>query len=229
MSPPNIEAPAPWQLTGRGYVIALSCSPTFGERCAENVPDLAGRARGGMGALMLIDYASSNVGPYRELLLCPGRFEFGHRQAAAITDIWVSTSASVDNGQRNWGLPKRLARFETLASNDVRERFRVQLPNHTALTLSFTRSGPRLPLSTGILPRAWRTLEQPWQGRYYRTLIRARTRSRLARLADYDIPNDSGFPDIAGQTPRIGLYADRFDLCFPPATHRDIESAPPQA
>ncbi|MES1932481.1 hypothetical protein T35B1_07721 [Salinisphaera shabanensis T35B1] len=225
MNEPNRHIPAPWQLTGRGYVIALSCSRSFGEQCGAHIPELAGRARGGLGALMMVDYASSNVGPYRELLLCPGRFDFGDREAATITHIWVSTQASVDNGQRNWGLPKRLASFETIEHNDNSEGFRVQLPDHAPLTLSFSRRGPRLPLSTGVLPQAWRTLEQPWQGYDYRTVIGAKTRSRLARLEDIDNPADSGFPDIADQKARIGLYADRFDLHFPPATRRPGDTA----
>lgn len=222
------SAPAPWQLTGQGYLIALSCSRAFGEACARDTPELAGRAHGGLGALMLIDYASSNVGPYRELLLCPGRFDFGGRLTAAITHIWVSSAESVVNGRHNWGLPKRQAHFETVSRADGHETVQVQLPEHAPLTLSFTRRGPSLPMRTGILPRAWRTLEQPWHGHYYRTCIRARASARLARLGGYDIPANSGFPDIAGQTPRIGLYAERFDLTFPRAESWPIGSDAPR-
>lgn len=220
-------APAPWQLTGTGYVIALACSPEFGAACAADTPDLAGRALGGMGALMLVDYATSNVGPYRELLLCPGVFDFGDRRAAAITHIWVSSTASVVNGRHNWGLPKRLAHFNTIDRSPRGDTVEIQLPEHAPLTLSFRQKGPRLPMRTGILPRAWRTLEQPWEGRYYRTCIRARTRARLATLDDYRIPPDSGFPNITGQKPRIGLHADRFHLTFARAESTPIETADP--
>ncbi|MES1949342.1 hypothetical protein S4A8_00735 [Salinisphaera sp. S4-8] len=225
MNESNHAVPAPWQLSGRGYIIALSCSPAFGEICARDMPALAGRARGGMGVLMVVDYASSNVGPYRELLLCPGRFDIGQRPTAAITHIWVSTQASVDNGQRNWGLPKRLASFDTLAHDAHSERVRVQLPAHAPLTLALSRHGPRLPLGTGMLPSAWHTLEQPWHGHFYRTVIQANTRGRFARLRNHDIPHDSGFPDIGSQALGIGVYADGFDLRFPPATRRPIDTA----
>ena len=227
MSEDSDIAPAPWQLTGTGYVIALACSQDFGAACAADTPALAERARGGLGALMLVDYATSNVGPYRELLLCPGVFDFGERRAAAITHIWVSSMDSVVNGRRNWGLPKRLAHFEILEQTAGRETFRIQLPDHAPLTLSFSQRGPRLPVRTGILPRAWRTLQQPWEGHYYRTCIRARSRARLAQLQDHDIPADSGFPDVRGQKARIGLHADRFQLIFPCAESVPIETIAP--
>ncbi|ROO26403.1 acetoacetate decarboxylase family protein [Salinisphaera orenii] len=219
--------PAPWRLTGQGYVIALSCSAAFGAACGADTPGLAGRACGGLGALMLIDYAGSDVGPYRELLLCPGVFDFGDRRAAAITHIWVSSDASVVNGRHNWGLPKERANFETLARTDRAERCRIQRPGRAPITLHLSRRGPKLPLHSAILPRASRTLEQPWRGRRYRTCIRARARARLARLEAHDIPPDSGFPDITGQTPRLGLHADRFDLVFPKAQRQPMDSDGP--
>lgn len=219
--------PPPWQLTGRGYVITLSCSQEFGAACARDIPGLAGRARGGLGALMFVDYATSNVGPYRELLLCPGVFDFDGRRAAAVTHIWVSSMESVISGRHNWGLPKCLAYFDTQHDEHGQETCRIQLPDHAPLMLHFAQRGPRIPMGTGVLPRAWRTLEQPWEGRYYRTCIRARARARLARITDQEIPSDSGFPDFSGQKPRIGLYADRFDLTFPHATSWPMEAATP--
>ncbi|WP_348765004.1 acetoacetate decarboxylase family protein [uncultured Salinisphaera sp.] len=224
MSDHTPHAPPPWRLTGSGYVLLLFCSQACGNRCAEAIPGLAGQARGGIGALMLVDYAHSNVGPYRELLLAPGRFDVGQRRAAVVTHIWVSTQASVDNGRRNWGLPKQLASFETIEHGSDGERVRVQLPDHAPVTLSFSQRGPRLPLSTRILPEAWRALEQPWNGHYYRTVIGAKTRARLARLHTINTPAGCGFPDIGGQKARVGVYADRFDLRFPPATTRPIAS-----
>ena len=220
--PPEFTPP-PWRLTGHGYVLLLRCTRAFGNACARGQPGLEGRALGGMAALMLVDYAGSDVGPYRELLLCPGSFRVGRRKAAAITHIWVSTQTSVINGRRNWGLPKREAGFERLDApqNGADPSYRVRLGDAPALRLGFSPRGPRLPVTTALLPRRWHTLLQPWEGRRYETRIQARGRARLARLCDYANPADSGFPDIATQTWIGALTVCAFRMRFPAARISD--------
>ncbi|GAB3670557.1 acetoacetate decarboxylase family protein [Salinisphaera aquimarina] len=218
------DSPAPWQLTGHGYVQALRCSREFGEQCLRACPEFEGRALGGMGALMYIDYASSNVGPYRELLLSPGTFEIGGRRAAAITHIWVSSPASVANGRRNWGLPKEQAVFESAYNADGSETVRVHRDTAPPLSLTFAARGPALPVTTAILPRRWRTLEQPWHGQLYRTAIQARGRARIAALREVSNPAGSGFPDFSEQTRIVTVAASAFELVFPVPTIRTLAS-----
>lgn len=53
---------------------------------------------------MIVRYEDSEVGPYDELILIPGRAMNPHTGKAdmRITNIFVSTDASVWNGRRNW-------------------------------------------------------------------------------------------------------------------------------
>lgn len=211
-------APAPWRLTGHGYLLLVKCSETFGARCAEGIEGMEGNARGGFGALMFIDYGESNIGPYRELLLSPGRFAFGDFEAAGITHIWVSTDRSAINGRYNWGLPKKKAVFTSDHAGE-RARHSIALGDRAPVELGFAPRGPSMPVTTSWLPRSWRTLVQPWQGRLFETRIRATGRARLARLDRYTNPPDSGFPDFTTQQIVAGFAASRFTLEFPVARH----------
>jgi len=61
-------------------------------------------SNGWMKAIMIVRYEDSDVGPYDELMLIPGRAVNPHSGKAdsRITTIYVSTDASVWNGRRNW-------------------------------------------------------------------------------------------------------------------------------
>jgi len=66
--------PAPWNLTGKGYILLYKFPGNFVEG-KSNLPSfLKGCFAGGFGTLMLVDYSTSNAGPYGELLLIPGKF-----------------------------------------------------------------------------------------------------------------------------------------------------------
>ena len=86
-------APPPWDLTGRGYVFLFTGAPDV--RGPTTPP--GSRFAGGLGAVMLLDYTSSDVGPYRELLFVPGRYSLGGRRCYSISRIYVSTPESVAN------------------------------------------------------------------------------------------------------------------------------------
>ncbi len=215
--------PPPWRLTGRGHIVGLHCSRAFGQACAADANEDRGQALGGFGALMVIDYHHSDVGPYRELLLCPGRFRAGAKSTASITHIWVSTRTSVTNGRQHWGLPKEQAVFDSRQHDDGRETITVHRDGRAPLRFVFHTRGLSLPINTRLFPARWHTLEQPWKGHSYRTVVGARGRLSPARLAYYDNPRDSGFPDFTGRARRIGTVTADFELIFPVA---DIRRAP---
>lgn len=217
-------APPPWQLQGRGLVALFYCSRAFGNRCAETVPGLEGRAVGGIGALMLVDYAASNVGPYRELLIVPGRFaDDAGTPTPAVTHIWVSTQASIDNGRHHWGLPKARASFrdEILGGADsAKRRVSIHQRGHSAVRLTYRPFGPQLPVTTGLLRNRWQTLEQPLDGQRYRTRVSANGRVRAARISEATIPPDADFADIFSQRHLASLAVPRFTMTFPLAELR---------
>lgn len=126
-----------------------------------------GTFTGGPAVLMLLDYATSPVGPYRELLLIPGTFTVSGKTYLRVSHIYVSSTASVVNARRNWGIPKRLAVFtwERDGRDPGREVVEVALPDRRdkpflrALVARPLRLG--LPVSTVVVPERLRTLLQP--------------------------------------------------------------------
>lgn len=55
-------------------------------------------------ALVLVRYEETEVGPYDELAVGPGFFVNPHtgKRDPRVSNIYVSTDASVWNGRRNW-------------------------------------------------------------------------------------------------------------------------------
>ncbi|QRV74365.1 hypothetical protein RhiJN_02379 [Ceratobasidium sp. AG-Ba] len=83
----------------------------------ERYRDLQATYTGGLGAIQLIRYHTSPVGPYDELLYIPGNMSYktgpnSTISGLSITRIYVSSIASIVNGRRNWNTPKKLAKFE---------------------------------------------------------------------------------------------------------------------
>jgi len=105
--------PPPWALRGTGYVLLYWFQRYEFRLKAFTQPALSDHWRGGLGALVWMDYRQSPVGPYREILFIPGRFAFNGRRDWSISRIYVETLASVIGGRANWGIPKDLATFTT--------------------------------------------------------------------------------------------------------------------
>ncbi|KAM0749534.1 hypothetical protein T439DRAFT_327222 [Meredithblackwellia eburnea MCA 4105] len=137
------DAPSPWTLKGHSYFFPIIVSPfstspiplpkaalapleeqsTAGETWNKTF-------HGGVGGVVVVRYDESPVGPYDELIYCPGLFSYSApptengqdrpppQYLMAITRIYVSTLNSVVNGRRNWNIPKHLAsfNFEALSS-----------------------------------------------------------------------------------------------------------------
>ncbi|AUX39704.1 hypothetical protein SOCE26_010990 [Sorangium cellulosum] len=184
-TPPDVPiAPAPWTLTGDAYIVMLELPPPLLREQAFIPEALRGRFEGRYSLLMAIDYTSSNVGPYRELLFIPGRFRTRRGLCWSISKIYVSSWDSVVNGQINWGIPKELADFEIAREADGSERFRVSHGGDVFADLHFAAAGPALPASAALLPAALRTLVHHREGRDYLCTPAARGRVRYARLVD---------------------------------------------
>jgi hypothetical protein len=95
------QHPAPWHLTGKGYILLYKLQRSFIENHGMVPPFLQGKFSGGFGCIMLVDYATSDAGPYEELLFIPGKFHHEGKKLNTISKIYVSTIDSVVNGRRN--------------------------------------------------------------------------------------------------------------------------------
>ncbi len=209
-------APPPWELEGHGWVIMFR-----GEDLVRREPDLVPSElrphyRGGFGAAILVRYTASPVGPYDELLLVPGQFQLGEVHHPSITTIYVSTRASVLNGQRNWGIPKRLADFEVTRPARRSERFVVRWGGAEVIDVELKRGWWRVPVSSSLVPHAFRTMVHVWEGR---TLLTDVTASGWVCRADLRHIHCTAplFPDV-GQVAHAGVVAvPTFRMTFPPA------------
>ncbi|GGK12922.1 hypothetical protein GCM10008955_02820 [Deinococcus malanensis] len=185
--------PPPWRLTGRGLFALYAKSS-------------AGRA----GALVLVQYASSPVGPYDELMWLdlPAR-PWGN---PVIRRIVVSQEASMTWGRRNWAIPKTLALFEWSTPN------RVQVTAATGqliAQLGFSESPWSVPGNLRWLPAPWRTLDQPALDGSGRVLTTPTGQGwlGLARLSRCDASGVSGL--TADHQPLVAITVPEFTLLFP--------------
>lgn len=207
-------APAPWHLTGDGYILIYRFPESFVVKHGFLPPKPA--YWGGLGAVMLVDYNSSPVGPYHELLFIPGLFRRGVGLYYSITRIFVSTAASVHNGRENWGIPKDLAAFDVQKTGLRAERVIVRQSDQIIADITLDRSALGLPALTGIVPGFLRTLLQIHEGRCYITTPGGRGTLQPAQLVSAQINSDF-FPDFTRGHLLGAVTAQGFSLTFPEA------------
>ena len=143
--------PAPWKLRGNGYIFAFKFPKSLRGNRYFNSP-LLGDSFSGFGAMMLVDYLESTAGPYRELLFSPGKFPFGEKKYYSITKIFVSTMESVENGRRNWGIPKELADFSITPEGPRRERISVTGQGTPVIDITMKHGVIPVPITTALMP-----------------------------------------------------------------------------
>ncbi|NJK43230.1 MAG: acetoacetate decarboxylase family protein [Pleurocapsa sp. SU_196_0] len=203
---------------GRSLVVG-SCSCTTSRavvvRHGGLPPGFASRFAGGLGAVMVVDYASSDGGPYQELLFVPGRFRAPDGALYyAITRIFVSTQVSVDSGIQNWGIPKERADFQW-SREDTLERVRVAQGDMPVAEFAFSSNSPGVLVTTDIVPSRFRTLAQLGaNGETVFTAPSGRGTVRLAKLERVTV-NPALFPDLSEFKPLVVTKAEPFQLGFP--------------
>jgi hypothetical protein len=211
--------PAPWDLRGAGWIVALKLPTPHPAHDAFLPRELAGRGRSLASYLMYVDYAESGCGPYRELLFIPGAFPFddGHRHLS-ISRILVSTWDSVVNGRNNWGIPKDRAEFEVERGGGREERVRVTSEGREVCELRFAtlRFAPPLPVHGALVPASLRTLAQRCRGQTFYYAPQARGRIRPGRLLSWRF-DPALFPDLAGAAVVATLKVESFRMTFPVA------------
>ncbi|KAL3459646.1 hypothetical protein BJX64DRAFT_279031 [Aspergillus heterothallicus] len=103
---------------------------------------------GWLKAVMIVRYEDTDVGPYDELILIPGRAVNPHSNKAElrISTIYVSTDASVWNGRRNWNIPKHRAVFDFKPVGNSDLELRVYHPPDTPAPFN-----PKVPFFSALL------------------------------------------------------------------------------
>ncbi|MEQ8677868.1 MAG: acetoacetate decarboxylase family protein [Aggregatilineales bacterium] len=212
----QIAAP-PWELRGDGFILIYRFPEAFIRRDG-NVPRfLSDKFAGGWGTVMLMDYHTSPVGAYRELLFVPGVFDVGRRWTYSVTKIYVSTMASVVNGRENWGIPKQLADFELKQCPDNRQHISVSVDGNPFFSASLRVSAPRLPVTTRLLPFRPALIQQSTDQPEATILLTKPTGSgwvRTAKIETLTVDN-TYFPNIEPFKPIVTINVANFTANFP--------------
>lgn len=207
--------PAPWTLQGYGYILLYRFGTDFANQQAPEF--LANKAIPGFGSVMLVNYQTSNCGPYGELLVIPGKYQYSQKNKHTISKIYVSSQASVDNGRSNWGIPKELAQFRFESLSDKIEKVTVTSENKGKSSPIFEarlKSGSvPFPVSTRLLPFP---LIQHFDGKAFQTTFSGKGTGRFATMTDLSI-NENAFPDLSRFKPLAIIKVDPFKITFPVA------------
>lgn len=206
-------APPPWHLTGDGFIWLFKFPRAFVERhgC---MADWQRRAlHSTLGSVMLVDYHTTDVGPYFELLFIPGRFELGRARLFSISKIYVSTDESVWNGIANWGIPKERAEFARTTQADGSDCITASYAGRPFFAARLKSHGPRLPIRTSLLPVPLR-VGQVLHGDLLITSPTAHGSVQRCAVSDLEVNADL-FPDIAQVTPIAVVAVKRFAMTFP--------------
>ena len=202
------EFPPPWTLKGEGILLLYRFDKSWVESAGHLPASLQGKARGGLGYVMLVDYQESPVGPYRELLLIPGTF--GQKGSQAITSIFVDSPESLSSGRKNWNIPKQLASFHWKKEKN-RDHVQVQTEKGVVFSAEISHGGLSFPISTSLLPFR---LVQTMEGKTLATRPQGRGWGKLARMRHLSL-DPRLFPDLRSCTPWLALRVQPFTLRFP--------------
>jgi hypothetical protein len=208
--------PAPWKLTGTGYILLYRFPDQFCRRKGFIPQQNLESFRGGLGTVMYVDYHSSDAGPYQELLFIPGRFDFSGKRFYSITKIYVSTRESVEGGKANWGIPKELASFEKQAEGKGLERIRIHAAGSQIAEFLFQTCRMSIPVTTAVIPSGLRTLAQSQGEGTLLTTLESRGAIAPARLAECSM-DSRFFPPINELRPLCTVRVSRFSMVFPQA------------
>lgn len=204
-------SPAPWQLKGEGYLMLYRFSNEFLINGAYITEDLKPFLWMNIGMVMLVNYQTSPVGPYGELLFIPGMFHYKGKYYWHISKIYVSSLDSVMNGRANWGIPKELAEFKFETLEHGIKSVQVNVKGEKAFNCLFKDKGFGFPLSTSILPFQF---IQPLYGKEYVTHPIGSGKAFFSKPMDLEI-GQGLFPSIGTQTRLACLHIPNFTLAFP--------------
>lgn len=203
-------SPAPWNLTGNAYIMVYKFSKDFVEEYGFLADYQRDRFLGYVGTVMLVDYKTSAVGPYRELLFIPGMFTFDWKKVFSISKIYVSSWDSVYNGIENWGIPKEFADFSWLQNADGSENISVKIEGKEFFRANFKKGFLPCPLTTKIFPL---NLVQKQHKNLIITNPTAKGKATLATMKSV-IVDKNFFPDLSKATPLLTMKVKDFEMTF---------------
>ncbi len=205
--------PAPWKLKGRGYIFLYKFPRSFETNPAFK-SNITSEPFSGFGTLMLVDYAESDAGPYRELLFIPGEFTFLRKKYYSITKIYVSSMESVENGKKNWGIPKELADFEIIPLGRNKERIIVKKDGIAFFDVTLKKRYIPFKVNTKYISNA--IVQKLEDDTIFLTEFNGTGTAKLALLKSIRC-DEKYFPKICSVKPLVVTAIDDFKIEFPEA------------
>ncbi len=201
--------PPPWELKGSGYIILYKIPKALTLKLGFIPQSLKGRFKGGVLSVIVVDYKQTDAGPYRELLYIPGVF-YKEGARRSISKIYVSTTDSLINGRKNWGIPKELADFKFEKLNSRSEYIMVRKEGKPVAEFIFMEGRFCFPLKIRFLPF---NLIQVYENKYYYNTFRGEGVAGSAKIRHIDI-NSSMFPQVSSLKPRMVIKIKSFSMIF---------------
>jgi len=202
--------PAPWNLTGNAYIMVYKFSKDFVENYGFLADYQRDRFLGHLGTVMLVDYKTSGVGAYKELLFILGMFTFNWKKMFSISKIYVSSYDSVHSGIENWGIPKEFADFDWQQNPDGTEDISIKIEGKEFFSANFKKGFLSFPLTTSILPLS---IVQKLRKNLIITNPTATGKATLASIKSMKV-DANFFPDLSKASPLLTMKVKDFAMTF---------------
>lgn len=209
----SLKYPPPWDLAGEGFIFPVFANREYNLEHGFISEEDRDVYRGGLGTWMLVNYTSSNVGPYYELLYMPGNFEYRGKRYKRVTKIYVSSKLSVREGIRNWAVPKEHADF-LWQTDGNRTHVEVSTGGNPFFTLDLTRKYFSFPILSALVPFV---MLQKGPDSYIRTPLKGKGKGRIASVSNLKV-DETYFPDVSkagGLSTGVGVNPFRLDFPVP--------------
>lgn len=209
--------PAPWKLTGEAYILLYKFSDKFIKENGFLADYQTNNWAGGFGTVMCVNYFSSNVGPYFELLFIPGKINLKKlylgkiKTGFTISKIYVSTMDSVENGKNNWGIPKELADFQWNKFSENTTEVKVLLNKIEFFSAVFKNKSFSFPITTSLIPLK---IIQKLGEKYFQTKPYSKGKASFAKIENLEV-SENFFPKIINCKPILVSKISNFKMVFP--------------
>lgn len=212
-----MNTPAPWTLAGRGFILTYHFPAAFIRESGFLQDNWKEFKWSGFGFVMLFDYEVSPVGPYHELIFIPGKTIFGESKLGTISKNYVDSVASMQNGRKNWGIPKELAEFNWTHED---RRQRIQVGNGiSSFEILLEPGSIPFPVNTRFMPIH---LIQELDGKKFQVSPSGKGTGHFTLIKDV-LVDPQFFPGLQHVEPSVAIYVDPFHLTFPAARIEPVD------
>lgn len=211
---PEINYSSKSTCKGKAYICVYNFDAEFVKKDSFQCQFLEGKASGGFGALIFVDYTETPVGPYQEVMFIPGKYEVGGESRYVATKCYVSKPEAIDaNGDGFFG-PKELAAFNVSMVDNSTIHLSVTKGRSKVLALEIgTWDAISLPASSSIISFPFMQLLNGQERLLWK--YEARSAMNIAHLSSVQV-RPAYFPDIAKFSPIVTLCLNNFELSFEP-------------